>query len=93
MPFGALWENIKAHAGQDFQTITGLPFTYEAHEGFIKPSRANQMISRSDFEKAYEFVPLKSPGQISKLVRGSAYVYAILTDARIHDFFPINEKG
>jgi hypothetical protein len=91
MPFDALWANIRAHAGQDFQTTTGLAFTYEAHEGYIKPSRANQNISRSDFEKAYELVPLRNPGQISKLVRGSAYVYAILTDPRIHDFFPIGE--
>lgn len=86
MPFDALWRNIQAHAGQEFQTVTELAFTYEAHEGYIKPSRANQNISRSDFEKAYELVPLQSPGQIANIVRGSAYVYAILTDPRIFDY-------
>jgi hypothetical protein len=86
MPFDSLWKNIRIHAGEEFQTLTGLPFTYEAHDGYIIPSRANQNISRSDFEKAYELVPLQSPGQIVKLVRGSAYVYAILTDPRIDDF-------
>lgn len=89
MLFDALWENIRIHAGQEFKTLTGLTFTYEAYEGYIKPSRAQQNISRSDFAKAYELIPLQGPGQIAKLVRGSAYVYAILTDPRIHDFFPI----
>jgi hypothetical protein len=91
MPFDELWNNIRAHAGEEFQTATGRPFTYEAHEGYIKPNRAEQNISRSDFEKAYDLAPLQNPGQISKVVRGPSYVYAILTDPRIHDLFPIAE--
>jgi hypothetical protein len=84
MSFDAVWQNILIHADQKFQTATGLSFTYQAHNSYIKPSRANQNISRSDFEKAYELCPLQGPGQIAKLVRGSAYVYAILTDSRIN---------
>ena len=86
MPFDVLWRNIHHFAGEKFLTVTGLPFTYEAHESYVKPSRANQNISRSDFEKAYDLVPLQSPAQIAKLVRGSAYVFAILTDPRIFDY-------
>ncbi len=85
MPFDALWENIEAHAGEEFHTVTGLPFTYEAPEDYTTPSRAKQNISRSDFEKAYELVPLRNPKQIVDLIRGPAYVYAMLTDARIRD--------
>lgn len=87
MPFDTLWYNIKAQAGQEFKTITGRTFTYEAHEGYITPSEVNQNISRSDFEKAYGLVPLQSPGQLRDLVRGPSYVYAILTDSRITDSF------
>jgi hypothetical protein len=86
MPFDTLWKNIKIHAGEEFRTVTGLPFTYEAYEDHLVPSRADQKISRTDFEKAYDLVPLQGPGQIAKLVRGPAYVYAILTDPRIDDF-------
>jgi len=85
MPFDAVWHNIQVHAGQEFWTVKDHLFTYEAHEGYIRPSRTNQNISQSDFRKAYELFPLRGPGEIAKLVRGSAYVYAVLSDPRIHD--------
>lgn len=66
-----------------FQTITGLRFTYEiSGKGFV-PSRTNYRISRTDFEDAYQCVPIEGPGVINEIVRGPAYVWAVLHDPRI----------
>jgi hypothetical protein len=40
-------------------------------------------ILKADFAKAYEYVPIKSPSVISKLVKGSDYIWAIFHDERI----------
>jgi hypothetical protein len=37
----------------------------------------------SRFRKAYEMVPIKGHGGINEIVRGPAYVWAVLHDARI----------
>ena len=60
-----------------------LPFTYAVKDGGFFPSRTNYRISRSDFEKACQIVPISGPGEISRMVRGSAYIWAVLHDARI----------
>lgn len=61
-----------------------MPFTYEfCGEGAIRVSRTNQVLSKANFEKAIEQMPLSGPGQISKTVRGSAYVYVLLNDERL----------
>ena len=60
----------------------GLNFDYRVSGNVVTSSRAKQMISKSDFERAYSLVPLDGPGQINKEVRGPAYVWAILHDRR-----------
>lgn len=80
-----LWNKIKSNEGETFYTVRDLPFTYKIIGGSIRPSRAKQNISKSCFEKALSLMPLKGPGDISNAVRGSAYVYAILTDKRIRE--------
>lgn len=78
-----VWNKIKANEGETFYTVSGLPFTYKVIGGAVVPSRTKQNISQSCFEKALNLMPLKGPGDISNIVRGSAYVYSVLTDKRI----------
>lgn len=83
----ALWNRIISLEGQTFQTKTGLPFTFRMGPGHIVPIRdgrqLDRKISQGDFVKALELMPLHGPGEISDVVQGAAYVYAILTDRRV----------
>jgi hypothetical protein len=81
--FNSIWLRIVACQGQQFRTVKGFPFTYEVKGQVLRVSRAKQNLPRSEFEKAYNLLPLKGPGEINNITRGPAYVYAILTDARI----------
>ena len=81
--FGAVWQRIEAHAGEEFRTKTGLPFTYEVVGTSVVPDRTGYPLHVSNFRAAFHLLPLSGPGQINTLVRGPAYVYAILTDRRI----------
>ncbi|MEJ8569403.1 hypothetical protein [Elongatibacter sediminis] len=79
-----IWNRILVHEGEQFETISGLPFTYEIAGNIFLPDRANQNIPRSEFEKAIAVgLPIDGPGEISDLVRGSAYIWAVLHDRRI----------
>jgi hypothetical protein len=81
--FDAVWQRIEAHAGKEFLTKTGLPFTYEVVGTSVVPDRTGYPLHVSNFRAAFDLLPLSGPGQINTLVRGPAYVYAILTDRRI----------
>jgi hypothetical protein len=81
--FSQVWQTVVALAGQQFRTRTGLSFTYKVDGGAVLPSRAKQRIGRSNFEVAFKLVPISGPGEINDLVRGPAYVWAILHDARV----------
>jgi len=81
--FDAVWQRIEAHAGKEFRTKTGLPFTYEVVGTSVVPDRTGYPLHVSNFRAAFDLLPLSGPGQINTLVRGPAYVYAILTDRRI----------
>jgi hypothetical protein len=78
-----LWLRIRACEGQEFATISGKPFTYEVAGNILITSRTSFNLAKSDFEKALSLVPIGGPGEISNLVRGSAYVWALLHDKRI----------
>lgn len=80
-----VWTRIKALQGQRFETKTGKEFTFDVVGNVFHPSRTEYNISRADFEKALDLVPLEGPGQISNLVRGSAYVWAVLHDRRVRN--------
>ena len=82
-PFGDIWKLIVSHEGEEFRTITNLPFTYRINGNTLCPSRTAYNIGKSDFATAYDLVPLQNPGEITELVRGPSYVYAILQDERI----------
>jgi hypothetical protein len=81
--FDVVWSRIVSLAGQAFHTKSGLPFTYGVDGSILTTSRANQNLPRSEFEKAYLLAPLDGPGEISNLVRGPAYIWAILHDPRV----------
>ena len=83
MRFEIIWDKIVRCAGGEFTTKSGLPFRYQILNGAVVPDRTEYPLSKSNFEKAAKIDNLQSPSQISDLVRGPAYVYAILTDARI----------
>jgi len=83
MEFIAIWKRVEAHQSELFYTVTGLGFTYQVINGAVVTSRTARKLTRQNFEKAYSYFPLSGPGQISNIIQGSAYVYAILTDRRI----------
>jgi hypothetical protein len=82
-PFSEVWRRIEEHAGETFRTKTGLKFVYRVEGEYVIPDRTGYPLYRSNFEKAYEMVPIKGPGVINNIVRGPAYVWAILHDRRI----------
>jgi hypothetical protein len=81
--FDVLWARIVAHAGAEFHTKTGLPFSYSIAGTSVVPDRTGYPLHVSQFRVAWQRKPLRGPGDINALVRGPAYVYAILTDPRI----------
>lgn len=83
--FDAVWERIKRHAGEQFETIRGLAFTYEVPGNFLRVTRddeVNRSLSRTNFAKAFEQMPVDGPGAL-KARQGSSYTWAILSDRRI----------
>lgn len=83
MSFENTWSKIKKTAGEEFHTKTGKPFTYRIVDDSVVTSRTNYPLAKANFERAATLTNLTGPGQINDLVRGPAYVYAILTDSRI----------
>ena len=81
--FEHIWAKIKANEGVLFYTKTKLPFTYQIVNDCVVPDRTNYPLAKKEFVKASKVENLTGPGQINNLVRGPAYVYAILTDPRI----------
>ena len=80
-----VWKNIKAHEGETFYTVRGYEFTYQVSGNAIRVNRANQNLTYSNFEQTIEMWPVNGPGELSQTIRGSAYVYALLADARISE--------
>jgi hypothetical protein len=78
-----VWNRIRAHEGQEFETKTGKPFTYTVSADAFYPSLTDYRISKKEFLKAFEHVPFDGPGVINDKVRGPAYVWAVLHDRRI----------
>ena len=86
LEFDAIWHKILMREGEQFFTKTNLQFTYKVLGNNIVPDRTNYPLAKINFKKALQFMPLHSPSQINNIVRGPAYVYAILTDSRIIEF-------
>ncbi len=82
-PFEEIWSRIIVNSRELFHTKTGLEFTYKVEGDRFYPSRTEYAISKNDFKTAYELVPIDGPGEINDIVRGPAYVWAVLHDQRI----------
>ncbi len=58
---GTLWERIRRHAGERFETKTGKPFTYQIPGNFLRVIRdgeeVNRSLSRTNFMKAAASCP------------------------------------
>jgi hypothetical protein len=82
----AVWKRVAQHQRQQFQTVRGLPFTYEV-EGtgiwfFRDGKRVNRKLTRAHFETAVSRCPLSSTTEIKDLM-DYPYLFALLKDGRI----------
>lgn len=78
-----VWSRIRSLEGHTFQTKTGKPFTFTVSENVLCVSRTKYNLSKGNFSKGLENVPFNGPGAVQSIVRGPAYVWAILHDARV----------
>lgn len=79
-----VWEKIVKYEGEVFHTVAkNLPFSYRlVNENTINTNRTKYNLSRNNFEKAMKLMPVNCVSQLSNKIRGSSYVFAILTDDR-----------
>jgi hypothetical protein len=84
--FTQIWQSVVAHTGENFSTIKGRLFRYLLAGQTVRIERngrlVEQALARSEFRKAWERWPVSGPGELQDL-RGPAYIFAILSDARI----------
>lgn len=73
MSFEESWNQILEHEGEDFETKTGLKFTYRVEGNSVIPDRTEYHLHKSNFAKAYHLLPLKGPGEISDTIRAPSY--------------------
>lgn len=82
----AVWRCIVSHQGEQFQTVRGLPFTFEVEGSgiwfFRDGKRVNRKLTRTQFEVALSRCPLARTTEISDLM-DYPYVFAVLMDKRI----------
>ena len=84
MDINSLWKKIVEHEGECFRTIKGIEFTYAVvGDKGIKTSRTDFLLTKRNFENALKFCPLTKPSDLGKSIMGTAYVYGILSDARM----------
>jgi hypothetical protein len=83
VPIDDVFSRIVAHEGEVFRQVRGEPFTYVVQGLSVRLSRTNRIVGKGEFAKALERCPLTRPSQISH-VQAPSYVFAILTDDRIH---------
>lgn len=81
---GEAWARIERHAGESFQTKTGLVFSYEMPGNYLRVvsngARVNRSLSRTNYAKPVDLMPADCPG-VLKERQGSFYTWAILESA------------
>ena len=80
--FDEAWRRIVEHAGQTFVTVRGIAFQYDVIGSTVVPRHTRYPLHRSQFEIAAARWPVAGPGELNRIVRGPAYIFAILGDAR-----------
>lgn len=82
-----VWAKILEHQGEEFRTITDLPFTYEVEGAsgvwiYREGRRINRRLSRKEIEAAVQRCPLTSPVELKEF-QDPSYLFGLLTDRRI----------
>lgn len=80
--FDQVWQRVVELEGCEFRQVRGKVFTYKMVGNSLVPSTTNYLIPKSQFEKAWERMPVKGPAAISDLI-GPSYLFALLMDTRI----------
>ena len=83
IPFSEVWERIAENAGKVFYTKKRLKFTYSLNEDTLITNQTKYPLTRREVMAAFRHVPLKGPGELTGLVHGKDYIWAILHDKRI----------
>ena len=72
--FSVVWTRIERHAGETFHQRRGGEFAYSIRSGCLLPDRTNRQIPRSNFEKAFESVPLQETVALQSFTRPIIYL-------------------
>jgi hypothetical protein len=84
----AVWGRIHKHQGEQFHTVTGLPFTFTVEGSgvwfFREGKRINRKLTRTQLEEAISRCPLSTTTEIKDLM-DYAYLFAVLRDGRIRE--------
>jgi hypothetical protein len=81
--FSTVWKRIQQHQGELFHTKRGCPFKYSVKGNYLKTTRTDYALSKKDFETVYNMLPIGNLAEITNIVRGPSYIWAILNDKRI----------
>jgi hypothetical protein len=58
LDLATVWNRIREHEGEDFQLIRGAFFAYDMFDNYLRPVGRVRHLSRTNFGKALERVPL-----------------------------------
>ena len=81
--FDEVWKNIRLNKGETFETLRGLKFTYSILGPWVVISGSDFRITKKNFIKAFNMMPVASPEKFGADIQGKYYVHAILSDPRI----------
>jgi hypothetical protein len=81
--FDDVWDRIRSNRGEVFRTVRGLDFSYKLLGPWVVIDRTDYRITKNNFQKAYEMLPVVAPESFGDEVTAKYFVYAILTDPRI----------
>jgi hypothetical protein len=81
--FEEVWNRIRASKGEAFRTVRGLEFTYKLLGPWVVIDRTDYRITKSNFRKAFEMLPVDDPEGFGDEVTAKYFVYAVLTDPRV----------
>ena len=73
--FEVVWQRIVGHIGETFRQKGGNTFTYDVVGNTVIPDRTNRLVARSQFEQAWERMPVTGPGALQDL-QGPSYLWA-----------------
>ncbi len=81
--FEDVWNRIRTNRGEVFRTVRGLEFTYKLLGPWVVIDRTDYRITKRNFQKAYDMLPVGAPEDFGDEVTAKYYVHAVLTDPKI----------